>query len=48
MTDVISSIKRIAIDMQTTTSRTDDRHDKLQDIIELCDEYRDHFTDVGR
>ena len=48
MVDVIYSIKKIAIDMRKTTSVNDDRYDKLQDIIELCDEYTDHFTDDGR
>ena len=48
MVDVISSIKKIAIDIRMTTSANDDRHDKLQDIIELCDEHVDHFIDDGR
>lgn len=48
MVDVINSIKEIAIDMRKTTSVIDDRYDKLQDTIELCDEYRGHFIDDGR
>ena len=48
MTDAIRSIKRIAIDMISTTSVNDDRHEKLQDIIELCDEHTAHSIDDGR
>jgi hypothetical protein len=48
MVDVISSIRKIASDIRKTTSVNDDKYDKLQDIIELCDEYRDHFIDDER
>lgn len=48
MTDVISSIRKLARDMQKTTSVNDDRHDKLQGIIDLCEGYADHFIDDGR
>jgi len=48
MTDEIRSIKKIAIDMISTTSRNDDRREKLQDIIELCDEHIAHFIDDAK
>ena len=45
MIDVIRNIREIATTVQGTTSMNDDRHEQMQDIIELCDNLSDHFID---
>lgn len=48
MMGIVRSIKNIALDLRNTTSKNDDRYEKLQDIVGLCDDLTDRFADDGR
>ena len=48
MITLIRSIRDIALNMRDVTSRNDPHREKLQDILDLCDELSDHFIGDGR
>jgi hypothetical protein len=47
-TEIIRSIKKLAINMRDETSQNDPHHEKLGDISDLCDELIQRCTDDGK